>query len=82
MAIVNYSMKDKQVSSIEEAIELIEEAKKEKANREINTFDHDGDELRVLNGRYGPYISFKKKNYKIPKDTAPEKLTLEECMAI
>ena len=38
--------------------------------------------LNVLNGRYGPYISHKKKNYKIPKDQDPKTLTLDDCLKI
>ena len=38
--------------------------------------------MLILNGRYGPYISFKKKNYRIPKSRKPEELTLEECREI
>ena len=44
----------------------------------IKTFDEDDDAF-VLNGRYGPYIKFGKKNVKIPKDKVPEELTYEEC---
>ena len=36
----------------------------------------------MLNGRYGPYITDGKKNAKIPKDSDPLKLTLEECVKI
>ncbi len=38
--------------------------------------------MLILNGRYGPYISFNKKNYRIPKNMTPEDLTLEECREI
>ncbi|MGQ7869000.1 type I DNA topoisomerase [Sunxiuqinia sp. sy24] len=66
---------------LDRAIELIE-AKREKDRKAlIKTFDEEP-ELRILNGRWGPYISFKKKNYKIPKDTEAEKLSLEDCMKI
>ena len=48
----------------------------------VKEFESDP-ELRILNGRYGVYISFKKSNYKIPKTvTSPETLTIEECMEI
>ena len=47
----------------------------------ILTFDEDPD-LRVLNGRYGPYIAYKKNNFKIPKGTEPFKLSYADCMAI
>ena len=78
----NYSMKDRSVENLQDAIELIDEIDSERANREIHTFEHDGDPLNVLNGRYGPYISHKKKNYKIPKDQDPKKLTLDDCLTI
>jgi DNA topoisomerase-1 len=60
------------------AIELIE-AKREKDRKAIiKTFDEEPD-LRVLNGRWGAYISYKKKNYKIPKKMKAEELTLDDC---
>jgi len=63
------------------AVELIE-AKREKDRKStIAEFDKEPD-LKVLDGRYGPYISYKKKNYKIPKDIDPESLDLEACMKI
>lgn len=63
------------------AIELIE-AKREKDEKAvIRVFDEEP-ELRVLNGRWGPYISYKKGNYKIPKKVEAEKLTFEDCMKI
>lgn len=67
--------------TLDEAIELIE-AKREKDRKAvIKTFDKEP-ELRVLNGRWGPYISFNKKNYKIPKGTEAENLSLEDCRKI
>jgi DNA topoisomerase-1 len=36
----------------------------------------------VLNGRYGPYITDKKKNARVPKDREPKTLTLEECIEL
>lgn len=38
--------------------------------------------LRVINGRFGPYIKYKKTNYKIPKNMTPSLLTYEDCLAI
>jgi DNA topoisomerase-1 len=38
--------------------------------------------IQVLNGRYGPYITDKQRNAKIPKDRDPKSLTLEECKAL
>ena len=39
-------------------------------------------DVKVLKGRWGAYISIDKKNYKIPKGTKPDELTLEECIKI
>ncbi len=66
---------------LDEAIELIEAKEKKDRERIIQTFDKQPD-LQVLNGRYGPYIAYKKSNYKIPKAVDPHALTLEECMKI
>ena len=59
------------------ALELIEEKKIADANRIILDFEEDG--IQVLNGRYGPYITDKTKNARVPKDREPKSLTLEEC---
>ena len=59
------------------ALELVEEKKIFDANRLIQDFPDAG--IQVLNGRYGPYVTNKKKNAKIPKDKEPAQLTLEEC---
>ena len=65
----------------EEAIALIEEKEKQDRERIIKEFDEEP-ELQVLNGRYGPYIAYKKKNYRIPKTQKPDELTLAECMQL
>jgi len=59
------------------ALELIEEKKIFDANRVIQDFPDAG--IQILNGRYGPYITNKKKNAKIPKEKNPKSLTLTEC---
>jgi len=59
------------------ALELIEAKKIEDANRIIQDFEDEG--VQVLNGRYGPYITDKSKNARVPKDRDPKSLTLEEC---
>jgi DNA topoisomerase-1 len=65
----------------ERAIEIITEKRSQEENRNIKQFDGEPG-LLILNGRYGPYISFNKKNYRIPKSRKPEDLTLEECREI
>jgi DNA topoisomerase I len=67
--------------TLEKAIELIENKREQEKNRLIKSFDEDKD-LQVLNGRFGPYISLGKKNFKIPKDLKPEELSFEKCMEI
>ncbi|MFO7851356.1 MAG: type I DNA topoisomerase [Bacteroidales bacterium] len=62
----------------ERAIELIKEKKASDRKKEIKRF---GD-IVIMNGRYGPYISYEKKNYKIPKGTDPESLSKEDCLKI
>ena len=59
------------------ALELIEAKKKADASKEIKSFE--GTDIRVLNGRYGPYITDGKKNARVPKDREPESITLEEA---
>jgi len=59
------------------ALELIEAKKIEDANRIIQDFEDEG--IQVLNGRYGPYVTDKTKNARVPKDREPKSLTLEEC---
>ena len=67
--------------SLDEAIALIEEHRANEAKKVLKTFDEEP-ELVVLNGRYGPYIVYKKQNIKIPKGKDAESLTLEDCRAI
>jgi DNA topoisomerase-1 len=65
----------------ERAVEVIV-AKREKEQQGTILEFHQEPELKVLNGRYGPYITFKKSNYKIPKGTDPSKLSLDDCKSI
>lgn len=67
--------------TLEEAIELIEAKEQQDREKIIKTFEEEPD-LQVLNGRYGPYIAFGKSNYKIPKGTKPEELSLDDCRRI
>ncbi len=63
------------------AIELIIEKSIKNEKTYIKEFA-ENPEVKVINGRYGPYISAMKQNYKIPKGTKPEGLTLEDCLKI
>ena len=77
-----YSLKkgldDPYTITAQRAVELIR--KKEESDRKKIIKDF-GD-IQILNGRYGPYITKDKKNYRIPRGDDAEKLTKEECMAI
>ncbi|WP_417015289.1 type I DNA topoisomerase [Alistipes sp.] len=65
------------------AVEIVREhqAAAAAANTPLRSFAEDPDML-VKNGRYGAYIAYKGKNYRIPKGSKPEELTLEECLKI
>lgn len=67
--------------SLEDAIILIQQKREQESQRLIKKFDED-DELELLNGRFGPYIAYKKKNYKLPKGSEPALLTFADCMKI
>lgn len=62
------------------AIELVEEKREKDRNKYIKSFEDE--DIQILNGRWGPYISHKKKNYKIPKGTEAKDLSLEDCKKI
>jgi len=67
--------------TLERAIELINEKREKDRNKLIHEFTEKPG-LQVLNGRYGPYISYNKENYKIPKGKDPKALTLQDCLTI
>ena len=64
--------------TLERALELVAEKKEFDANREIKVFD--GTDVKILRGRYGPYITDGVKNARMPKDVEdPASLDLETC---
>lgn len=63
---------------LERAIELIIQKRELQASRLIKAFPEQP-EVTIVNGRFGPYISYGKSNVKIPKGTDPNTLTLEQC---
>lgn len=65
--------------TFERALEIIESKRKADIEKVIKVFS-ENDEVKVLNGRWGPYLAVGKKNIKIPKDKDPKSLTLEECL--
>lgn len=67
--------------TLERALEIIAAKKEDEANKMIKTFDG-RDDVQLLNGRYGAYLKIGKDNFKLPKGTVPQTLTLEECLDI
>ncbi|GMO36144.1 MAG: type I DNA topoisomerase [Candidatus Azobacteroides pseudotrichonymphae] len=67
--------------TIEEAEKLIKEKKERDANKIIKFFSENND-LKVLNGRFGAYIAYKKNNYKIPRGIVPEIISYDDAMEI
>ncbi|MCB0514455.1 MAG: type I DNA topoisomerase [Chitinophagales bacterium] len=67
--------------NLQQAVELIKAKRTQAANQTIKEFSQDA-EIKVLNGRYGPYIKAGKKNVRIPKDVVPEELTYQEVVDI
>ena len=74
---------DPMAISLEEAVALINEKRQQDSQKHLKSFDADG-KLQILNGRYGPYIAFDGKNYRIPKamHATAAKLTFDQCMEI
>ncbi|NCC19895.1 type I DNA topoisomerase [Candidatus Saccharibacteria bacterium] len=73
---VSIKSEDPRTITLEKALELYDEKLKTEAEKNIADF---GDGVKVLNGRYGPYITNGKKNAKIPKDTDPKSITHDEA---
>ena len=59
------------------ALEIVAEKKRADAEREIKVFE--GGSIRILKGRYGPYVTDGKKNARVPKDSDPDRITLDEA---
>jgi len=64
--------------TMERAVEIIEAKREAEKNKLICTIGENA-EFQVINGRFGPYFTFEKANYKIPKGTDPATLTFEKC---
>lgn len=72
---------DPMTITLEEAEQLILEKRQKEMERHLKKFEEEP-ELEILNGRYGPYITYKGSNYKIPKDIVPQDLTLKSCLEL
>lgn len=73
---VSIKPEDPHTISLAKALELYDAKLKAEAEKNISDF---GDGIKVLNGRFGPYITDGKKNAKIPKDSDPKKISHEEA---
>jgi len=72
---------DPSTLTVEGAIEIIIAKKAAESNKIIKEFE-ENKTIQVLNGRYGPFIKAGKRNVKIPKETDPATLTLEDCLKL
>ena len=74
---------DPMTITLEEAIALIKEKRQQEEKRHLKTFEEDA-KLEVINGRYGPYIAYDGKNFRLPKNMyqRASELTYDECMKI
>ncbi|MDD7317204.1 MAG: type I DNA topoisomerase [Prevotella sp.] len=74
---------DPMTITLAEAVALIEDKRKQDEKRHLRKFDEDP-ELEVMNGRFGPYVAYKGKNYRLPKamHAKASELTFEQCMEV
>ena len=74
---------DPMTITLEEAVKLINEKRQQDTQKHMKIFTEDL-KLEVLNGRYGPYLAYDGKNYRLPKNLHAKaaELTYEECMGI
>lgn len=73
--------KDPLEITFDEAVELITAKRETEKKNHLKSFKEEP-ELEIMNGRYGPYITYKGTNYRIPKNVVPEDLNLEACREI
>ena len=71
------------IITIADAVKLIDAHRKEEAQKHLRAFEEDP-KLEILNGRYGPYLAYDGKNFRLPKamHEKVDELTYEECMKI
>ena len=66
---------------IEDAINVILKKKESDLNKLMESFEHEGETIRIMKGRFGPYINYKKKTYRIPKELKTQ-INLENVLEI
>lgn len=74
---VSIKPEDPHAITLEKSLELYKAKLQSEAEKNISDF---GEGLRVLNGRFGPYVTDGKKNAKIPKSTDPHSITKEQAL--
>ncbi|MGI9548654.1 MAG: type I DNA topoisomerase [Bdellovibrionales bacterium] len=69
---------------LKEALEILKEEKKrgKRSSAAIKTIDYKKSKIKIMKGKYSPYISYKSRNYRIPSEVDPEGLDLEESLKI
>jgi DNA topoisomerase-1 len=74
---------DPMTITLDEAVALIKDKRQQESKKHLKEFAED-EKLQVLNGRYGPYLVYDGKNYRLPKalHSRAEKLSYEECMDV
>ena len=72
---------DPSLVTFQRAVEIIESKRKSDADNVVMTFPEDAD-MKVLRGRFGIYISYKKANFKIPRNYDANNLTYQDCLDI
>ena len=74
---------DPMAVTLDEAIELIEDKRQQENEKHMKSFDEDP-KLEILNGRYGPYLSYDGKNYRLPRNLHDKaaSLSYDECMKV
>ena len=74
---------DPMAITLDETVALINEKRQQEEKRHLKTFQEDS-KLEVIDGRYGPYLAYDGKNYRLPKNMHQRaaELSFEDCMAI
>ena len=74
---------DPMTVTLDEAVALINEKRQQEEKRHLKTFSEDS-KLEIIDGRYGPYLAYDGKNYRLPKNMheRAKELNYDECMAI
>jgi DNA topoisomerase-1 len=81
-AFVSLGEQDPFSVDLDTCINIIKLKRKFDKQRIINSFNYENSIIEVCNGKYGPYVRFEKKNYKIPKDLDPKQITKQDCLKL